>query len=256
MYNINPYVEVFKMVRDMMAIEGAPTDSKLHLIASRTKDARQYNVPMADEVITLMVGDGSEAINTHDVVVVQQTGLFKCFFELHGGYMALHYPLLFPYNEDGWHSNIPLNGVVVQDADADLDEDHAEESEHQKKHRKVTMAKFHDYRLQHRDTDGIALLRGGRLRQQYIVDAYAVVKQTCLTYLRLNKKKLRANLYQGLQDTIVASDNSVVAIKQRIILPSSFIGGPHHMVQNYQDAMAICKWARCLDAFVTFTCNP
>jgi hypothetical protein len=40
LYNINPYVEVFKMARDMMAIEGAPMDLKLHLIASRTKDAR------------------------------------------------------------------------------------------------------------------------------------------------------------------------------------------------------------------------
>jgi hypothetical protein len=28
------------------------------------------------------------------------------------------------------------------------------------------------------------------------------------------------------------------------------------MVQNYQDAMAIYRWARCPDAFVTFTCNP
>jgi hypothetical protein len=28
------------------------------------------------------------------------------------------------------------------------------------------------------------------------------------------------------------------------------------MVQNYQDAMAICKWAGCPDAFITFTCNP
>jgi len=28
------------------------------------------------------------------------------------------------------------------------------------------------------------------------------------------------------------------------------------MVQNYQDAMAICRWARCPNAFVTFTCNP
>jgi hypothetical protein len=28
------------------------------------------------------------------------------------------------------------------------------------------------------------------------------------------------------------------------------------MVQNYQDAMVIYKWARCPDAFVTFTCNP
>jgi hypothetical protein len=39
MHNINPYVEVFKMARDMMAIEGVPMDLKLHLIASRTKDA-------------------------------------------------------------------------------------------------------------------------------------------------------------------------------------------------------------------------
>jgi len=40
MYNINPYVEMFKMARDMMATEGALVDLKLHLIASRTKDAR------------------------------------------------------------------------------------------------------------------------------------------------------------------------------------------------------------------------
>jgi hypothetical protein len=71
--------------------------------------------------------------------------------------MALHYLLLFPYGEDGWHPNIPFNGVV---ADADLDEDHAKEFEHQRKHCNVTMAKFYGYRLQHRDIDGIALLRG------------------------------------------------------------------------------------------------
>jgi hypothetical protein len=40
--------------------------------------------------------------------------------------MALHYPLLFPYGEDGWHPNIPLNGVVV---DVDLDEDNVGLSE-------------------------------------------------------------------------------------------------------------------------------
>jgi hypothetical protein len=34
MYNINPYVEVFKMAKDMMAIEGVPMDLKLRLIAS------------------------------------------------------------------------------------------------------------------------------------------------------------------------------------------------------------------------------
>jgi hypothetical protein len=113
MYNINPYVKVFKMARDMMATEGVPTDLKLRFIASRTKDARQYNVPMANEITTLMVGDGFEVIDRRDVVVAQQVGPFQRISELHVGYMALHYPLLFPYGEDGWHLNIPLNGVVL-----------------------------------------------------------------------------------------------------------------------------------------------
>jgi hypothetical protein len=137
-----------------------------------------------------------------------------------------------------------------------LDEDHAEESKHHRKHHNVTMAEFYDYQLQHRDTDGITLLWGDQLRQQYIVDAYAAIEQNHLRYLRLNQKKFRADLYQGLQDAITVGDNNVVAIGQMNILPFSFTGGPHHMVQNYQDAMAIYRWALCLDAFVTFTCNP
>ncbi len=101
MYNINPYVKVFKMARDMMAIEGVPTDLKLHLIAFQTKDAHRYNVPMADEVAPLMVGDSSEATDKRDIVIAQQAGPFQRNSELHVGYMALHYPLLFLYGEDG-----------------------------------------------------------------------------------------------------------------------------------------------------------
>jgi len=71
MYNINPYVEVFKMARDMMATKGVPMDLKLRLIASQTKDACRYNVATADEVAALMVGDGSEAIDRRDVVLAQ-----------------------------------------------------------------------------------------------------------------------------------------------------------------------------------------
>ncbi len=76
MYNINPYVEMFKMARDMMATKGAPIDLKLRLIISRTKDACQYNVPTPDEVVSLMVGDGFEAVNKRDVVVASQAGPF------------------------------------------------------------------------------------------------------------------------------------------------------------------------------------
>jgi len=108
------------MAKDMMATEGAPTYMKLHLITSRTKDVHRYNVPMANEVTALMVGNGSEVINKCDIVA-QQASSFQCISKLHVGYMALHYPLLFPYDEDGWHPNILLNGVIV---DANLDKNH------------------------------------------------------------------------------------------------------------------------------------
>jgi hypothetical protein len=88
------------------------------------------------------------------------------------------------------------------------------------------------------------------------VDAYAAFEQNRLKYLRLNKKKLHADFYQGLQNAITTGDSSVATIGQRIILPSSFTVGPRHMVQNYQDAMAICRWVGCPDAFAIFTCNP
>jgi hypothetical protein len=60
-----------------------------------------------------MVGDGSEVIDRRDVIIVQQASPFQHIFELHVGYMGLHYLLLFPYGEDGWHPNILFNGVVL-----------------------------------------------------------------------------------------------------------------------------------------------
>ena len=44
-------------------------------------------------------------------------------------------------------------------------------------------------------------------------------------------------------------------IGKRIILPSNFTENPRYMIQNYQDAMAICKYYGHLNLFITFTCN-
>jgi hypothetical protein len=55
---------------------------------------------MVDEVVALMVGAGSEVVDKCDVVITQQASPFQHISELHVGYMALHYPLLFPYSED------------------------------------------------------------------------------------------------------------------------------------------------------------
>jgi hypothetical protein len=48
-----------------------------------------------------MVGDGFEAVDKGDVIVASQVGPFQRISKLHVGYMALHYLLLFSYDEDG-----------------------------------------------------------------------------------------------------------------------------------------------------------
>ena len=44
-------------------------------------------------------------------------------------------------------------------------------------------------------------------------------------------------------------------IRKMIILPSTFIGSPHNMLQNYQDAMAIVSKFSKQDLFITIPDN-
>jgi len=69
------------------------------------------------------------------------------------------------------------------------------------------------------------------------------------------KKSFVQIFIKAFRTSSFAGDNSA-AIGQRIILPSSLTIGPCHMVQNYQNVVAIYRWARWPNVFVTFTCNP
>ncbi|KAJ1278908.1 hypothetical protein BS78_04G115000 [Paspalum vaginatum] len=69
------------------------------------------------------------------------------------------------------------------------------------------------------------------------------------------QKKYRSSPYSALANSISNGATSGSSIGQRIILPSSFTGGPRYMYQNYQDSIAICRKYGCPDLFVTFTSN-
>ncbi|CAH9148733.1 unnamed protein product, partial [Cuscuta epithymum] len=63
-------------------------------------------------------------------------------------------------------------------------------------------------------------------------------------------------MYKGLTDALLRGDINPATQGKRIVLPSSFTGGARYMIQNYQDAMAICRWIGYPNLFITFTCNP
>ncbi|KIK73562.1 hypothetical protein PAXRUDRAFT_178085 [Paxillus rubicundulus Ve08.2h10] len=58
----------------------------------------------------VILGDGSDALNENcDIVLHLQGGGLRHLSHLHHAYSTLHYILLFPRGEEGWHLGIPLH---------------------------------------------------------------------------------------------------------------------------------------------------
>ena len=151
--------------------------------------------------------------------------------ELHIGYDPLQYPLLFPYGTDGWHVNLKLqNG------------------------RKLTAMVYYCYHIMVRQTVSV-LLCAKWLFQQYLVDAYCKIETRRLQFLRCEQTSLRADCYHDLPDAILDGDGDPSNVGRRIVLPSTFTGGPHYMHECQQDAMTYVRAYGHPDLFITTTTN-
>ncbi|KAG8377929.1 hypothetical protein BUALT_Bualt08G0084800 [Buddleja alternifolia] len=234
--NVNPYVQIFRSARTALQHDSG---ANLHIRILNSRSNRQYIQPTSNEIAALIVGEDTNAIGCRDIIVCKNDGYLKRISETHPSYTPLQYPLLFPYGTDGWRIGIPYNS-----------------STEQSKEGKVSMREFWAFRFQHRASEGTTLLQGGRLFNQLAVDCYAAIEQLRLNYIKTHQAEMRADLYQGLEDSIVTGDTDASAVGRRIVLPSSFTGGPRNMMQHYQDAIAICRAIGAPDFFITFTCNP
>ncbi|KAK1399075.1 hypothetical protein POM88_008938 [Heracleum sosnowskyi] len=241
--NLQRAIEVapFNVARTFPSYSGPPTHTCVHCGAMLwTRDGREYNIPTESEVGLLIVGDLREKNFERDVVVHHRTKGITHIDELHPSYMSMAYPLIHPFGEDGYRLGIALVDKVSQPSKRQL----------------LTMCQYYCFRLQQRLNEGRTLLRAGRLLQQYIVDAYMAVEQERFRWIRTHQNELRAELYSGLMDAVNRGDSYSSTVGKSIILPSSHTGGSRYRVQNYQDAMPICRWAGYPDLFITFTCNP
>ncbi|XP_071718001.1 uncharacterized protein [Rutidosis leptorrhynchoides] len=215
-------------------------DCELHLVAKITS-SRQYNAPNVGEIAALVTSDFGHCNSSRDIIVQKKNCAPKRISELHQLYMALQYPLLLPYGETGNHEAIPYNN---------------NSGKRQTARGYVTMREYYCYRIQHRENEGTTLLRGGRLFQQFLVDAYTSVEEQRLQWVRYHQNELQTDLYNNVCDAVTRGDTLATSIEKRIILPASHTGSPRYMVQNYQDAMALCRESDNPDLFITFTSNP
>ncbi|GJX04613.1 hypothetical protein Tco_0190529 [Tanacetum coccineum] len=208
----NVVAQSFRMARDWCHSHES-VNFELRLLSNHTS-ARQYNAPIVSEVAALITNDFGYSIPSRDIVVDNKDEGPKRISELHPSYMALQYPLLFPYREDGYHEKIP----------------------------------YHTNR-------GTRKTKRGRLYQQFLVDAFTAIEEQRLKWTINNQDSLRVDLYHNLNDAFTRGDTNAEGLGKPIVLPRTFTGGPRYLMQNYQDAMALCRAYENPNLFITFTSN-
>jgi hypothetical protein len=118
------------------------------------------------------------------------------------------------------------------------------------------MREYYCYKFHVRPNIFNPVLYGGRLFQQFAVDTYIKIESSRLDYIWNHQKEIRADLYQGLLDSIQTGEDRGDAVGKRTVLSSSFIGGPRDKMRRYLDAMALVRKYGKPDIFLTMTCNP
>ena len=143
------------------------TDVRMIIRADGAPDPRRYNAPTAPEVAIIMPGDGySEGVASRDIVLHARTGGLQRITECNCAYDSLHYVLLFPTGDNGWHLKIP----------------------HSRGKGDVTALEYYSSRLMVR-SDLSYLHMCGRLFHQYLVDMFAKVEQQRLNYIKCNQSR-------------------------------------------------------------------
>ncbi|XP_058727157.1 uncharacterized protein LOC131598591 [Vicia villosa] len=239
MDEFNTHAKSFRMAADRLK-DSPVADLKLKLIADRKKDGRTYNQPTVSEVAALIVGD-VDIGSKRDIILERQSGRLKRISEFHPSYLALQYPLLFPYGEDGFR----------------LDVLHRETNARKKgKQNKLTIREWLAFRIQTRQHEAHTLLRSRRLFQQFLVDGFTMMESQRLNYIRKHQKKLRVSKYSNLSRPEETENTQGADKGKRVVLPSTYVGSRRYMEQLYFDGMAICSHIGFPDLFITFTCNP
>ena len=240
---MNPFVTIYKTAHERLLAEGAHADQpnvSLSLHFAQHTDQRRYNIPTTLTEVAAIIPYSPNA-DTQDIMLCLQNppgggNRVQCIHDCNPAFDALHYVLLFPLGDLGWRDLMP---------------------KHPNGHGgKLPQAQYYTYRLHEHTNEPPTLLYGGKLFQQFVVDAWARIEQSKLSWLRFNQGTLCAAQLNGIMDAAHAGDH-LSNVGQPIILPSGHIGSPQSMFQFCQDSYAVAAaFGPKPDLFITVTANP
>ena len=250
---IGHYCHAYKLIREKPVEEQEEITIRLHV--NLQQDQRTYNLPIAEEIAVIIPEEGMHhAMDNRDVVLQAREGQLEQISQNSPSYATLHYVLLFPKGENGQHLRILIHGAQLRELEENARQRDGEERAHSQV---VSDMCYYAYCLHVRDSPQLPLFYGGKLFQQFVVDAQANYEQKKLNWARTHQHTLKSELYQKLQNAAVHNRHDREDIRPLgCKLSSSHVGSSRFMTQLFQDAMAICRYFHKPDLFFTMTANP
>ncbi|XP_071913897.1 uncharacterized protein [Coffea arabica] len=266
----NPYAKFFKSLRDIPNLDSY----RIVLNCYPGLDQRVYNLPSTSQVAAIWTEDENETVDrSAHIQVYTHSHTSHRINHYYGCYDPLQYPILFPRGECGWHHGIKRlykrkRNVDCCEGDSNVDPSSVSDPSHlidlerravdrgKREGDTVSAREYYCYRFQIRDDDESMLLHCLRLLQQFSVDSYVKIETSRLDFHRHQQNVIRSEILQGVLDSVSIGQSEGSKVGRKIVLPSSFIGGPRDMRRRYLDAMALVQKYGKPDLFLTMTCNP
>jgi hypothetical protein len=294
MHTVNPFVAHFKMMKEVAqsirrernANNDGSNDNGIDILdnvklvfrAEGAPDKRRYNRPTTSTDVGAVIvggeGDVDNAIASKRDIVVHMKGNNRLshISELNQFYDPLHYVLIHPYGDAGWNIKAMTSHDLTElNLDNNVMIAAAITNSSNRQPSKVTPMQFYSFRMMFRPQTGNLLHLCGKLFHQYAVDMFCKMETERLFHQFKRSEDMRVEKRNEIGDAIHMNDlrnmaeasedqnttgNHMNKVGLKVILSSSFIGGPRHMAQNYYDAMSIVRRHGKPDLFITFTCNP
>ncbi|XP_074359741.1 uncharacterized protein LOC141699820 [Apium graveolens] len=213
----NQLVGEFRQQRDLYESDEI-VELQITLKVIRSESGRECHISSTDEVAGIMVGDTEETCGDRDIVVNEKGKVLVRVSYVHPKLMALQYPLLFPRGEDEFHPKIKFEKT----ADSSC-----------KPRGFLSLKNYYSYTFQIRESDG----------------------KTRLWWIRTHQTTLRNELYNNIYRSVSRGDVDSSNTGKGIVLPAGYVGSKRYLQQNFQDALAVCRYIGHPDIFLTMTCN-
>src|SRR6202020_636764 len=204
LYRKHPSIALYKQAIKLTANLDPAQDCRILLCFDENCDKCRYNLPGAAnrEIAVIIPGEGDAYLEPRDIILHRKGGGLRRINEMSPAYQALHYVLLFPTGQLGWHKDLPC-GVAADGAhDSDSDQQGNQVVAVRGNRKTISQTEYFTYRLHPRQNKSNHIFKAEKLLQEYMVDSWASSEQYRLNWFRDNQKTLRAELYADLAHAV------------------------------------------------------